>query len=146
MKPKGWRNESRRHSLARKGIKTKQKLDPKLEKDIERFIEARSVPIEKEPPVIRLTEEEMDLGGIKARERRIELLRKTIDELEDTKKKIEAKKSLSESELQAIIDIEEEQVVLEGRVFDLIEKNLATRKKSEQRLLIEEAVRKRLGG
>jgi len=26
MKPKGWRNESRRHSLASKGIKTAQKI------------------------------------------------------------------------------------------------------------------------
>jgi len=31
MKPKGWRNESRRHSLASKGIKTAQKI-PKMPK------------------------------------------------------------------------------------------------------------------
>jgi len=32
MKPKGWRNESRRHSLASKGIKTAQKI-PKMPRD-----------------------------------------------------------------------------------------------------------------
>lgn len=38
MKPKGWRNESRRHALASKGIKTAQKIPRMPKKIISKFL------------------------------------------------------------------------------------------------------------